>query len=185
MADSTGRRCSSPVVLWDVDGVFNPRVPTSEHVAHVYDGPGPTGHVTGTVCLNPVHATWLAELTAAGVTHAWASSWGQIAASWIAPRLGHPPAENWPVLDISTHGGVRWGHSHKFGPIVNHIGDRPACWVDDEVGGKDLIWAEDRTGDGIPTRIQVITAPTGLTRPDVDTILHWLAKQECPSALPS
>ncbi len=55
-----------PVALWDVDRVLNPDEPTSAHVPHIYDGPGPDGkHVTGTVWLNPEHGEWIAELTAA------------------------------------------------------------------------------------------------------------------------
>lgn len=164
----------TPVVLWDVDDVLN--VATEAHVGHTYDGPGPTGTpVTGTVYLNTAQGAWMAELTAAGASHAWATSWGQLAASWIAPRL-HTPAKDWPVIDVDVHDGVMFGHTRKFPEVSAFLGvDRPAFWIDDVFGGKDEIWAEDRTERGVPTAVRRITSPVGLTRADIDAALVWLA----------
>ncbi len=53
--------------------------------------------------------------------------------------------------------------------------DRPAFWIDDLFGGKDEIWAEDRTERGVPTSVRRITSPVGLTRADIDAALVWLA----------
>jgi hypothetical protein len=165
-----------PVVLWDVDRVFNPDEPTSAHVPHIYDGPGPDGkHVTGTVWLNPEHGQWITELTAAGAAHAWATSWGRLAASWIAPRLGHPPAARWPVIDVGAVHDVVFGHTTKFLQVWPFLGpDRPVFWIDDLFGGKDEIWAEDRTAEGIPTIVRRVTSPAGLARADIDAALAWL-----------
>lgn len=165
---------TAPVVLWDVDGVLN--VATTAHDGHAYEGPGPAGAlVTGTVYLNPVHGEWMAELTAAGASHAWATSWGDLAANWIAPRL-HAPAKNWPVLDVGVYGGVMFGHTRKFSAVSAFLGaDRPAFWMDDLFGGKDEIWAKDRTKRGVPTVARRIASHVGLARPDIDAALGWLA----------
>jgi hypothetical protein len=173
----------APVVLWDVDDVLNPRIPTDAHVGHAYDGPGPTGtHITGTVHLNPVHGEWMAELTSAGAGHAWATSWGRLATGWIAPRL-HVPAADWPVIDVGVHGGVIFGHTRKFPPISRFLGpERPAFWIDDLFEGKDGTWAQDRTGRGVPTVARRITSPAGLARADIDAALAWLAEVRALSA---
>lgn len=162
--------------------MLNPRVPTGAHVGHAYHGPGPTGaHVTATVYLHPAHGAWMAELTAAGASHAWATSWGSLAASWIAPRLGHPPAATWPVIEVRGYGGVRFGHTLKFGPVATFLGaDRPAFWIDDLFDGKDEIWADDRTERGVPTVVRRITSPAGLARTDIDAALTWLADVRAP-----
>ncbi|MEV0649991.1 hypothetical protein AB0I28_32510 [Phytomonospora sp. NPDC050363] len=172
--DEPAAKDAAPTVLWDVDGVLN--AAGAAHTAHVYDGPGPTGAlVTGTVYLNPVHGEWMAELTTAGARHAWATSWGHLARSWIAPRL-HPPAADWPVIDVGIHGGVRFGHSYKFSSVTAFLGrGRPVFWVDDVVGGKDRVWAEERTARGVPTVVCEVTSPAGLARVDVDAALAWLA----------
>lgn len=166
----------APVVIWDVDNVLNPQVPTDAHIAHTYEGPGPNGtQVAGTVFLNPEHGQWMAELTAAGATHAWATSWGTQAAEWIAPRL-YAPAATWPVIDVGTRVGEAFGHSMKAGPIKQFLGEhRPGFWIDDIIGGKDHNWANDRNAAGIPTVFRQIAAATGLARDDIDAALAWLS----------
>lgn len=165
-----------PIVLWDVNGVLQPDEPTSSHVAHVYNGPGPDGkQASGTVYLNPEHGRWIAELTAAGAAHAWVTSWGRLAAAWIAPRLGYRPAAEWPVLDVGTVHDVVFGRTTKGQQVLPFLGrDRPAFWIDNLFGGKDMIWAEDRTAAGIPTVVRWITSPGGLARADIDAALAWL-----------
>lgn len=168
---------TAPVVVWDVDRVLVPDVPTSAHHAHRYDGPGPLGTpVSGDVYLNPEHGTWIVELTKAGAAHAWATSWGQIAADWIAPRLGVPAAANWPVIDVGTYSSIDWGWTSKARPVQEFLGpDRPAYWIDDLFGGKEQGWAEERSARGVPTVIRRIDSPAGLTRADIDAALIWLA----------
>lgn len=164
-----------PVVLWDVDRVLNPDDPTPDHIAHVYDGPGPDGkHVTGNVWLNPVHGEWMAELTEAGAAHAWATSWGLLAVTWIAPRI-HPPAARWPVVKVGRVSSTLFGHTSKGNKVLPFIGGRPAFWIDDLFGGKDFLWAEDRTAAGVPTVVRGVTSLHGLARADIDAALAWLA----------
>lgn len=168
---------TQPIVIWDVDHVLNPVTPPpacSGFTAHLFDGPGPGGqHATGYVYLNPVHGQWIAELTAAGATHAWASSWGHLAATWIAPRL-HPPAANWPVLDVGQVHSTTFGWTSKSQQVLPFVGAaRPAFWLDDLFGGKEYGWAEDRSKSGVPTVIRQVAGH--LTRADIDAALEWLA----------
>jgi hypothetical protein len=166
----------TPLVLWDVDRVLSPAKPTPAHVPHAYDGPDPAGkHVTGTVWLNPEHGEWMGELTAAGAAHAWATSWGHLAVTWIAPRL-HPPARFWPVIEVGQVHSTQFGYTSKGQYVIPYIGAaRPVFWIDDMFGGKDQIWAEDRTARGVPTVVRRITDPAGLVRADIDAALAWLA----------
>jgi hypothetical protein len=163
-----------PVVLWDVDGVLNPRVPTPAHVGYRYEGPDETGeYVTYTFYLDPRHADWMAELTAAGADHAWATMWGEQAATLIAPRLGYAPASAWPVIAVGAPGGPR-----AVLPITEFLGDRPVFWLDDLVDATDLRWAAERTAHGVPTTIREITSTGGLGRADIDAALEWLAAMQ-------
>ena len=173
----------APVVAVDVDGVLNPTYPG--HAAalgyqpHAYRGPGPDGHpVAGTVWLHPEHGRWLAQLATAGAQLLWCTSWRQLAATWIAPRLGLP--DGLPVLDV-TVSGVAWGHQAKLFDLYQAVGDRPVAVLDDTFGGKDAAHAESRTHTGRPTLLVPVNPITGLRRTDVDTVLAWLARLQPPA----
>jgi hypothetical protein len=173
---ASDRLGDAPVVVWDVDDVLNPRLPTAAHQRHRYDGPGPFGTpISIDVYLNPEHGEWITELSAAGATHAWATSWGRIAADWIAPRLGEPAAASWPVIDVGVHTSIDWGWTSKVRPVEEFLGHhRPVFWIDNLFGGKEEGWAEDRTGRGVPSVIRRIGSPAGLARADIDAALTWL-----------
>lgn len=167
---------TSPVVAVDVDGVLNPtdahRAAAGGYRPHPYAGPTPAGdgHVTGTVWLHPDHGPWLREILAAGADLVWCTSWRQLAATWIAPRLGLPTM---PVIDV-TVSGVRWGHQFKLGPLYTATGTRPVAVLDDELGAKDAHQAADRTAAGIPTLLVPIAGHHGLQRHHIDQVLAWL-----------
>lgn len=166
-----------PLVLVDVDGVLNPDGSRQEALGyrpHHFDGIGADGQAaSGIVWLHPDHGAWLAELEAAGGTPVWATSWDQLANTWIAPRLGL--AGSWPVVDLQGRVGVRWGHALKLDPITAYAADAPFVLLDDQIGGKDHDWAAERTAGGAPTLLVAIDPYTGLTRADIDRVLDWLA----------
>lgn len=165
-----------PVIIWDVDDVLSPAEPGAGHVPFTYDGPGPDGSpATGTVYLAPAHGEWIRELTEAGASHAWATSWGDLARTWIAPRLGYPAAGDWPVIETGFAHSNEFGWTSKFRPVSAWLGDRPVFWIDDFFAGKEQGWAEGRTRSGIPTQICHVRSPGGLSRSDVDAALAWLA----------
>jgi hypothetical protein len=160
-----------PVVAVDVDDVLSPDDPPTAtklgYQPHHYDGPSPTGeHVTGTVWLHPDHGDWLRELADLGAELVWCTSWGKLAGSWIAARLGLPA--DLPVIDVGPGGGIRWGHQLKLGPLYTWPGLRPVAVLDDEFGGKDASDADRRTAHGIPTLLVPINGVAGLRRADID-----------------
>ncbi|SCL17733.1 HAD domain-containing protein [Micromonospora inyonensis] len=177
-----------PVIAIDVDGVLNPdHPPTARQLGyrpHRYDGPGPTGqHVSGDVWLHPDHGAWLNELTS-NADLVWCTSWGQIAATWIGPRLGLPA--DLPVIDAGP-GGIRFGRQLKLAALYRAIGTRPVAVLDNEFGGRDPVEAADRTARGSATLLVPVNSASGLQREHIDQVIHWLdqaaASQE-PSRRP-
>ncbi|QWF85793.1 hypothetical protein [Amycolatopsis sp. CA-230715] len=172
---------SGAVVVLDVDGVLatDPALAGGAqalvelgYVSHEFDGLGPDGRpATGTVWLNLDHGSWLRELTDRGAELAWATSWGIRAVDWIAPRLGLPEMH---VIDVPNHGPA-FGWSPKMSPIKKWAAGRPVAWLDDQFGGKEYGWADDRRDeDGIPTLIVPVGSARGLLRQHVDEVLGWL-----------
>lgn len=172
----------SPVVALDVDGVLAPdpdwisgggtALTELGYQSHEFDGLGPDDTpAQGTVWLNPEHGLWLGELLQRGVELVWATSWGPVAAEWIAPRLGLPDCH---VVAVPP-GSPGFGWSPKLTPIARWAGERPLAWIDDQLGGKESGWAEDRrVDDGIPTLIIQPQSGHGLQRAHIEEILVWL-----------
>lgn len=171
-----------PILALDVDGVLaaDPQRITGGASAlsalgyepHRYDGPGPgSAPASGTVWLRTSHGVWLRELLDRGVELAWATSWGIRAAEWIAPRLSLPDL---PVIEVPNQ-APGFGWSPKLGPIRRWADARPLAWIDDQFGGKEPGWAEDRRDeDGIPTLIIQTDPGRGLQRRDIDGVIFWL-----------
>ncbi|GAB3852294.1 hypothetical protein [Dactylosporangium cerinum] len=128
--------------------------------------------------LHPEHGQWLTELTTSGAELVWCTSWGPLAATWIAPRLGLPP--HMPVIGVKIS-GVRRRHQWKLFDLYRAIGDRPVAVLDDAVGGKDPDDARNRTRNGRPTLLVPVHPGTGLRRTDIDTVLAWLRHQHLPT----
>lgn len=110
------------------------------------------------------------ELGDRGAELVWATSWGRVAMTWIAPRLGLP---EYPVIEVPRRRSA-FGWSPKIDPIQRWVGDRPLVWIDDQLGGKEPGWAEERRGDGIPTLIIQPRPGRGLERAHVEEVLSWL-----------
>src|SRR5690606_30817556 len=178
---------SGPLVYVDVDGVLNPDGSRQQQLGfqpHRFDTTGPHGQpARGTVWLHPQHGTWLGELEEAGAQLVWATSWGPLANTWIAPRLGLPGT--WPVVDLQGRTGTRWGHALKLDPITAHAGDTPLALLDDQIGGKDPMWAQQRTADGSPTLLIAVDPYKGLTRADIDQVLTWLPQAAHATTTPT
>jgi hypothetical protein len=179
-----------PILALDVDGVLaaDPHFITGGVQAlaalgyepHHYDGLGPDGApASGTVWLNAEHGIWLRELLARNVELVWATNWGARAAEWIAPRLGLPDL---PVVDVPNQ-APGFGWSAKLGPIHRWAGARPLAWIDDQFGGKEPGWAEDRRHeDGIPTLIIQTDPGRGLLRRNIDEVIAWLDTEVAETA---
>ncbi|WP_157124633.1 hypothetical protein [Nocardia pseudovaccinii] len=166
----TGR----PLLVMDVDGVLAPSSVGEGFRAHMYNGPGPDGSlVSGTVLLNAEHGAWLNMVLDKGIEVAWGSSWLDLANEWIAPRIGL--RQSLPVIDVGRSRWSRFGWTSKFGPVSDYAADRALAWVDDDFGGKEPGWAEDRTRDlGLSTVIVQPHPLVGLTSEHISTIDNWV-----------
>jgi len=111
-----------------------------------------------------------AELGDRGAELVWGTSWGQVAVTWIAPRLGLP---EFPVIEV-PYRRPAFGWSPKIGPVQRWVGDRPLAWIDDQLGGKEPGWAEERRDDGILTLIIHPHPVRGLELTHVEEVLSWL-----------
>lgn len=84
--------------------------------------------------LHPAHGGWLHKLTDAGAQLVWNISWGQLAATWVAPRLQLP--SDLVVIEHRAT-GIAWGRQAQLDSLYLFTGDRPVVVLDDEHGGKD------------------------------------------------
>jgi hypothetical protein len=170
------------LVAFDIDGVLAPEVypldrPPSGFVGHPYSGPNSVGqHIDTTVYLHPEHGRWMTELVDHGAELAWASTWRAIASQFIVQRLGLPASI--PFIDVGAYTGVRFGHSRKQPAVADAAGDRPLAWLDDHFGGKDEMWADERTAAGIPTLLIHTDSGTALRREHIDMVIIWLEAQK-------
>jgi hypothetical protein len=103
----------------------------------------------------------------------WATSWchDPQALDWFEKLMG---LESLPVIDVPLHDPPAGNFSLKLNPIIAYIGDRPAIWVEDCVGGRELRWAERRTKEGIRTAVVPLNEWTGLSREGMSAVLGWL-----------
>lgn len=169
------------IVALDVDGVLAPdpdavrggteALAGRGYESHQYEGPGPDGqHATVTVWLNHRHGVWLKALMQAGAELVWATSWGELANTWIGPRLDLPVL---PVIEFPNQ-APGFGWSPKVGPLRRYAGDRPLAWLEDTLGGREPGWAQDRSHhDGIPTLVVRVDPGLGLQLAHIDQVLTW------------
>jgi hypothetical protein len=66
-----------------------------------------------------------------------------------------------------------FGVAEKLWAIADHVGDRPAAWVDDLIDDRAYEWAARRSA---PTLLLPIDPEMGLQREHVDRLLAWRAE---------
>ena len=141
-----------PYLLIDVDGVLNPfgadRAP---------DGFARHGLLGYDVWLSPQHGLWLNGL-ATWFDLVWATTWEHDAPRLIAPILALPT--DLPVIEFRQSEGETW----KLSDVARFAGDRPLAWIDDDLHGDALAWADERTA---PTLLIRTSANVGLVEQDV------------------
>ena len=113
------------------------------------------------------------RLLALGCHLVWATTWMEEANECIAPLLGLPalPVTTWPDLPEDDH-DARIGLHWKTRRIVDRAAGQPFVWIDDESTDIDRTWVA--THHPGPALLHTVTASTGLTAVDIDTIAAWL-----------
>ena len=106
---------------------------------------------------------------------AWASAWGDEANVELGPRLGLPALEHVRFLEEDE-----FGASYKLAGVRAFVGERPAAWVDDDLGADCREWARGRKQ---PTLLVETDAQVGLTGEDVEELLSFGQGPGSPSQI--
>lgn len=95
----------------------------------------------------------------------WATTWQGQAHPALGARLGIPQA--WPHIEFGEHA------VSKLPAVAAFVGDAPAAWIDDALGGEEEQWARRRVEGGVPTLLCRAESNVGLTEEMVRSLLAW------------
>lgn len=170
MAYWRGRKMK-PLLLLDVDGVFNPTASRRWLDQSDFRKRNTTvaNGFTYPVWINRAHGKQILDLaTDHDLELVWCTTWEHEANQFIGPRLGLPEL---PVIKFGWK-GMTW----KFGAVLDYAGDRPLAWFDDDfqLHAQYRDWFLEVRGD-IPTLLHDVSAATGLVDEDFDTVAQWAA----------
>ena len=146
---------TKPVLLLDVDGVLCPYFTDEPIDGYEQHDVGPVS-----VWINREHGVWLQGLAEA-YELVWATTWEHDAPEVLGPVLGLPEM---PVIEF-THGAAN--KTWKIADVDAFIGDRPAAWLDDELGPDADAWADQRSGRTLLVRVD---ATVGLEESHIDDL---------------
>ncbi len=97
----------------------------------------------------------------------WATSWEQDGAERLGPLIGLP--DDLPFLRFDPEADRTIG-TYKLAVVERFLRDRPAAWIDDELGADVISWAERRTS---PTLLIHCDPRVGLTDLYVEELLTF------------
>ena len=166
---------SRPVLFVDVDGVLSlfglDRAGGAEEV-------GPLHWVDGIAHCVPAAAGPRLVRLAERFELVWATGWEEKANEYL-PLILDLPFGRLPCL---TFGGraVFGSSDWKLDALAAFAADRPAAWIDDNLGERCRRWAEERSA---PTLLVETRCNVGMTDEHVELLLGW-AEQVAPT-LPS
>lgn len=153
-----------PLLFVDVDGVISlfGFPPDRDHV------PGTFHWIDGVAhCIPPAAGERLMRL-AERFELVWATGWEHKANEYL-PFILKLPFRDLPCLTFD--GQAVFGSSHwKLDAIEEYAGDRPAAWIDDNLGDAARLWALSRSG---PTLLVETRSGTGMTDDHVQELLTW------------
>lgn len=153
------RRRERPLLLLDVDGVIRPF------------GAGCDGElvtlVTGTDTVQvSARCGERLRLLAARFELVWATSWEDEANHVLCGPLGLPPLRGIRFGDDESAPGC----SYKLAAIERFVGDRPAVYLDDDVGHDVSAWSAERE---VRTLVIEVDPRRGLDDDIVRTVLTF------------
>jgi hypothetical protein len=155
-----------PLLLLDIDGVLNFFGPlTSQYHRE-------TQISRYRIRLDRRHPLWLVDLEQE-FEIVWATMWQDMASGVFAPFFGW--GEDTPHIDFDKHAepGARSVGKLKLPGIIDKVGDRPALWIDDDAGEREVQkWAKERNRN-IPTMLIVPDSEIGLTKQDAVTAFQF------------
>jgi HAD domain in Swiss Army Knife RNA repair proteins len=159
-----GPQNQPPILFVDVDGVIS----LFGFAPDVGELPGPLHWIDGVAHCIPEDIGGRLVTLAERFELVWATGWEERANEYL-PHLLRLPFPDLPWL--SFEGRAVFGSAHwKVDAIDRYAGDRPAAWIDDNLGEECHAWAQGRAA---PTLLIETSPPVGLTDEHVSELLEW------------
>jgi hypothetical protein len=160
----SGLQNQPPILFVDVDGVIS----LFGFAPDVGELPGPLHWIDGVAHCIPEDIGGRLVTLAERFDLVWATGWEERANEYL-PHLLRLPFGDLPWL--SFEGRAVFGSAHwKVDAIDRYAGDRPAAWIDDNLGEECHAWAQGRAA---PTLLIETSPPVGLTDEHVSELLNW------------
>jgi hypothetical protein len=160
----SGLQNQPPILFVDVDGVIS----LFGFAPDVGELPGPLHWIDGVAHCIPEDIGGRLVTLAERFELVWATGWEERANEYL-PHLLRLPFGDLPWL--SFEGRAVFGSAHwKVDAIDRYAGDRPAAWIDDNLGEECHAWAQGRAA---PTLLIETSPPVGLTDEHVSELLDW------------
>jgi Swiss Army Knife RNA repair-like protein len=155
---------NKPILFVDVDGVIS----LFGFAPGTGQLPGPLHWVDGVAHCIPGDVGQRLVTLAESFELVWATGWEERANEHL-PHLLKLPFRELPCLTFD--GRAVFGSAHwKVDAVDEYAADRPAAWIDDNLGEECHAWAERRSA---PTLLVETSPSVGLTDEHVSMLLGW------------
>jgi hypothetical protein len=153
-----------PILFVDVDGVIS----LFGFPPDAGQLPGPLHWIDGVPHCIPEDVGARLVTLAERFELVWATGWEERANDHLPHLLGLRVRE---LPCLSFDGRAVFGSAHwKLEAIDEYAADRPAAWIDDNLGGECREWARGRSA---PTLLVETSPPVGLTDEHLSELLSW------------
>lgn len=97
----------------------------------------------------------------------WCTGWEHDANHILAPLNGLPQLPVVPLRGLNPY-LAHW----KLAAIIEYVGDRPFCFLDDDIGKEAIEWADERSKT-IPTLFIPVKCGDGINEEIIEQALQW------------